>query len=191
MESYSVETVADWQFRVYLIRDITAFIWVVSVANWVIFQKTLYLLCIPRTLPGLFGIVLAPILHGSFEHLIVNTLSFSFLAYLLLLKGFHQFLGVGVVIWVIEGFLVWFTASSNAHIGISGVIYGLFSYLLLISFLSKEPIGFVVATAVGVTHWKMARQLFKEEEGVSGTSHMAGFMAGMWTAMFQSGMFLS
>lgn len=189
MDSYSVETVTNWQFRVYLLRDMAAVLWVVSVANWVIFQKTLYLLCIPRTLPGLFGIVLAPIIHGSFEHLLVNTLSFSFLAYLLLLKGLHQFLGVVAVIWVIEGFLVWLTASSNPHIGISGVIYGLFSYLLLISFLSKEPIGFVVATAVGVTHWKMAKQLFKEEEGVSGTSHMAGFVAGIGAALFQSGMF--
>lgn len=189
MDGYSIEVIADWQSRLYLLRDFAVVLWVVTFANWVIFRKTLYLLCVPRTVPGLLGIAIAPILHGSIEHLMVNTLSFSFLAYLLLLKGFHQFLGVVAVIWVIEGFIVWLLASPNAHIGISGVIYGLFSYILLSSFLAKEPIGFVIATAIGMTHWKMARQLFREQEGVSGISHMAGFLVGIGIALSEIGMF--
>jgi len=85
----------------------------------------------PRTLEGLIGIFTAPLIHGSLAHLISNTLPLLFLGSVLFF--FYERIG-GIVFarcYLITNALVWLLSPrASYHIGASGLIYGLSSFLI-------------------------------------------------------------
>jgi len=103
----------------------------------------------PRSLGGLPGIALMPFLHGSFYHLISNSIPLTIL--LLLLVGSQRTpwpLVAGIVL--LNGVLVWLMARSGTnHIGASGLVFGLIGFLILNGFLEKKFVSIVVALVVG------------------------------------------
>src|ERR1700712_229997 len=87
---------------------------------------------VPRTQYGLEGILWAPLLHGGWAHLIANTLPFLIFGFLVLANGLRRFLLVTALIWVISGLGVWLVApAGTVTIGMSGVIFGWLTYLLV------------------------------------------------------------
>src|SRR5258708_34631953 len=62
---------------------------------------------IPRTWGGLAGIITAPFIHASFEHLLSNTVPLLVLGALILLRGVPEFLFVTGASMLIRGFGTW------------------------------------------------------------------------------------
>ncbi|HYC93695.1 MAG TPA: rhomboid family intramembrane serine protease, partial [Thermoanaerobaculia bacterium] len=58
---------------------------------------------VPRTSYGISGIVMAPFLHGSLQHLIANTVPFLVLGAIILLRGTRAFLLVLLVSALVSG----------------------------------------------------------------------------------------
>ena len=86
---------------------------------------------VPRTWDGLEGIPVAPFIHADFEHLVANTLPLLILGGLVLLRGVREFLFVVGTSALIGGVGTWLFGTGNSqHIGASGVVFGLFGYLL-------------------------------------------------------------
>ena len=84
---------------------------------------------LPRHWQGLWGIVVAPFIHGDLEHLINNSIPMLVLGWALL-YFFPRLAGrVALGSWLVSGVLVWLSARSNYHIGASGVVYGLAAFL--------------------------------------------------------------
>ena len=72
---------------------IVAVMWGVEIIDRLLFHGALDGLGIlPRQVAGLRGIPIAPLLHGSFAHLMANTLTFLALAFLVMLR--HNFHGL-------------------------------------------------------------------------------------------------
>jgi len=88
-------------------------------------------------------------------------------------------------IWLGAGFLVWYLAvnTGSYHIGMSGVIYGLFGFLFISGFVKKylplQAISLFVAFVYGSMIWGV----FPMEQGVSWEGHLSGFMVGALIAV--------
>ena len=102
----------------------------------------------PRTLHGLFGIPLMPFLHGSFQHLMSNTIPLCIL--LFILHGARRdVLRVTVSIVLLGGLLLWCFGRSRIHIGASGLVYGLVAFLIANGFAERKLVSVFVALVVG------------------------------------------
>jgi len=83
----------------------------------------------PRTLLGLRGVVLSPFIHGSVEHLYNNTIPLAIL--LAALFYFYRSVAWKVLLFgvLLSGVLTWLIGRPSYHIGASGLIYVLASFI--------------------------------------------------------------
>lgn len=138
---------------------------------------------VPRTLFGLEGIPVAPLIHGSFQHLIANTIPFLILGGLVLLRGVLEFLFVVLTCLVISGAGTWLFGAGNAqHIGASGIVFGLFGYLLLRTVFDKRLSSAVITLVVAVAYGAAMLQSFIPTYGISWSGHFFGFIGGVVAA---------
>src|SRR5207247_10523139 len=80
----------------------------------------------PREFAGLPGILLAPLLHGGFPHLITNSLPLLVLGTVMLHLYPNSAIKVIPVVYLGSGIAVWlFAKESTVHVGASGLVYGL------------------------------------------------------------------
>ncbi|MCB9699606.1 MAG: rhomboid family intramembrane serine protease [Alphaproteobacteria bacterium] len=138
---------------------------------------------VPRSLPGLVGILFAPFLHGSFAHLLANTIAFVPLSILLLMRGKRDFYAVSAAGIVGSGLGAWlFGAPGTVTIGASGVLFAWLGFLMARG-LVERSVGAVLAT-VAVT-WGMGGMVWGVlplTAGVSWQAHLFGFLTGLVVA---------
>ena len=93
---------------------------------------------LPRTLTGLKGIILSTFIHGSYKHFFSNSLPFlvllTGLLYFFPKKGFRIF----IIITLVSNIIVWIIGRSSFHIGASGIIYGLASFIFFSGVISHR-----------------------------------------------------
>ena len=142
------------------ILSLTALLWVVEFYDQLTGERLDQDGIVPRSVDGLDGIVWAPLLHGGWAHLVANTLPFLVFGFLVLANGIARFVLVTAVIWVVAGLGVWLTApAGSVTIGMSGVIFGWLTYLL-VRLLGVLP----------------------GQEGVSWQGHLSGALGGVFAA---------
>lgn len=137
---------------------------------------------IPRYVPGLRGIVFGPFVHGSLQHYFSNILPLCIFSYLLLQYDLKRFLQVTIWIMFCTGLLVWLFARPATHIGVSGVIYGYFGYLVLAGFLSGRFKMIVISVLVIFFYGGLIFGVFPANPYVSWESHLFGFISGLVAA---------
>lgn len=129
------------------------------------------------------GVLTAPFSHSGFGHLLANSLAFVPLSWLVLLKGRRDYLAVwlGVYAAAIPVWLLWPTASH----GLSGVVYGLLGYLLLIGWLEKRPLSILLSLVCLVSYGGVLPSLIPifVPAGVSWVGHASGFAGGVLAAL--------
>ncbi|HAW52850.1 MAG TPA: rhomboid family intramembrane serine protease, partial [Flavobacteriales bacterium] len=138
----------------------------------------------PRELYGLQGIASTIFLHGDWKHLFNNSVPMLILGWALFY--FYKEVAWKIIIWVVimGGFWTWISARDAVHIGSSGLVYGLFSFLLLSGFIRKHTqlisISFLVAFLYGSLVWGLLPIDYK----ISWESHFWGFVAGSALAIY-------
>jgi membrane associated rhomboid family serine protease len=138
---------------------------------------------VPRSVDGLEGIVWAPLLHAGWPHLIANTLPFVVFGFLVLANGIGRFVLVTAVIWVVAGLGVWFTAPyGSVTVGMSGVIFGWLTYLLVRGFFARSGAQIVLALVVFFLWGGILLGVVPGQEGVSWQGHLFGAIAGIFAA---------
>ena len=137
---------------------------------------------IPRYVPGLKGIILGPFVHGSLQHYFSNIIPLCIFSYLLLQYGLKRYLQVTIWIMLITGLLVWLFARPATHIGVSGVIYGYFGYLVLAGFLSGKFKLIIISMLVAFFYGGLIWGVLPSSPFVSWESHLFGFIAGLAAA---------
>ena len=100
---------------------------------------------VPRTFYGLKGLLLSPIFHSSFTHLISNTFPLFFLSFLALLMYDRLAYYVLIFGWLLSGIILWLIGNppfmdsiAGCHIGASGIVYMLASFILFSGLIRKE-----------------------------------------------------
>ena len=84
--------------QIVILGGLVLLAWLLEIVDALIFGGGLNGLGIqPRTLSGLRGILLMPLLHGSFSHLLANTIPFLVLGWLVMLRRTSDFTVVTVI----------------------------------------------------------------------------------------------
>ena len=125
----------------------------------------------------------APFSHQGFGHLLTNSLVFLPLSYLVLARSRRAYLSIWIAVIVLE-IPVWLFWPVGSH-GLSGVVYGLLGYLVLIGFLERRPLSILLSTIALLLYGSALPGLlpWASPTGVSWIGHASGFAAGMLAAL--------
>ena len=133
---------------------------------------------LPRHIDGLVGIFTHPFLHANWQHLLQNLISFS------ILVGLAWPLKATRIPWIIaittlgEGLLVWLFARESFHIGLSGVVYGLWAYILVFAVSIRSIKALLIAIVVMFLYASFIWGLLPVIPGMSFETHLFGALIG-------------
>jgi len=132
----------------------------------------------PQTIKGLRGVIFSPFIHGSAKHLFNN--SIPLLAMLWSLYYFYSKIANKVLITglLFTGILTWSFARSYYHIGASGVVYFLVSFIFFSGVFRKYYRLIALSLVVVFLYGSMIWYVFPVEESISWEGHLSGFFVG-------------
>ncbi len=138
----------------------------------------------PRTLKGLRGIFFSPFIHGDVKHLYHNSIPLFILMFSTIY--FYRNISFKVLIYgtILTGLLTWIIARKSYHIGASGMIYLLFSFLFFSGVIRKNTKLIAVAMVVIFLYGSMVWYILPVKEEVSWEGHLSGFVIGLFLAVF-------
>jgi len=164
-----------------------ALCWTVFVVNNLILHGHLNQYGIrPRHIGGLPGIIWSPFLHGSFQHLMANTVPLALLGAILCLRGRNEFAIVTMMGVILSGVLTWLIGRNAYHIGASGLIFCFFGYLASLAFFERKIGTLLLSIACILGYGGIVRGILPTSSAVSWESHLAGFISGITLAWFFS-----
>lgn len=137
----------------------------------------------PRTVSGLKGVLFSPFIHGDTKHLFNN--SVPVFVFLTMLFYFYEKISFPVLVYgsVLTGLLTWCIGKEAYHIGMSGVVYLLFSFIFFSGVFRKYfrliAVSFIVIFLYGSMFW----YIFPVEKGVSWEGHLSGLLTGLFFAV--------
>ena len=137
---------------------------------------------IPRDFGSLPGIVGMPFVHGSWLHLISNTMPLLILGGMVMFRGVRYFGAVTFMIMLLGGLLLWCFGRSNAHIGASGLAFGYLGFLVTRGFYERSWQSIGVAALVVFLYGGMIFGVVPRNDGVSWEAHLFGLLAGIAVA---------
>jgi len=139
---------------------------------------------IPRTLEGLPGILLSPFLHADLSHLYHNTLPLLFLSAALFY--FYRNIAWKVIFFgiVISGIFTWVIGRPSMHIGASGLIYVLASFIFFKGVFTKYFRLVALSLIIVFLYGSMVWYVFPVKEGISWEGHLGGAIAGLFFALY-------
>jgi membrane associated rhomboid family serine protease len=140
---------------------------------------------VARQVDGLTGILWAPLLHVSWEHLIANSVPFFVLGFLVLAGGLGQFLAVTALVWLLGGFLTWCTGY-GVTVGASGVIFGWLAFLLFRGVFARSARHIALAVVLLLLYGSVLWGVLPGTPGVSWQAHLFGALAGVLAARLVS-----
>ncbi|HMP98727.1 MAG TPA: rhomboid family intramembrane serine protease [Cyclobacteriaceae bacterium] len=156
---------------------------------WLVFTVEVYLQTdfnflgiAPRRLFGLIGILTAPLIHGDLYHLISNTIPLLFLG--ATLYFFYERIA-GIVFfrsYFWTNILVWLFAREALHIGASGLVYGLASFLIFLGWFRRDFISLFISIIITLAYGGVFYGILPQDPRVSWEAHLAGAMVGVFSA---------
>lgn len=160
-----------------------ALLWVVEAVDTVVSHRLDRFGVRPHELGGLRGIAFAPFLHAGWSHLIGNTIPFAVLTLIVAGRSVQRYLSVFVVVALVSGLGMWlFGGSNELHLGASGVIFGLLTYVMTSGFFARRAVPIIVGVVVAVLYGGTLRGVFPTQTGVSWQGHLFGALGGVLAA---------
>lgn len=134
---------------------------------------------VPRNLNHLSGIVFAPFLHGGWLHLLSNFIPFVILSTLIGVHSLKRFWTVFILSVVLTGILVWcFARGGSIHVGMSGVVYAMWGYLIVYGFKRKHFRDIALAVVVIALYGGFIFGVLPTAPHISFESHLFGAIVG-------------
>lgn len=162
---------------------LVAVLWVVKLYEYIFDWNTRVMGLRPRTTEGLLGVITEPLVHGDINHLVSNSVPL----FLLMMAIIYFYRGVAFRvlgwIWILTGVGVWIFARSHLHIGASGVVYGLASFLAVSGFMRNDSRLMSISLLVVFLYGGMVWGVLPLFEHISWESHLMGGIAGVFCAI--------
>ncbi|NRB58376.1 MAG: rhomboid family intramembrane serine protease [Winogradskyella sp.] len=133
----------------------------------------------PYKLEGLLGIFTSPFLHADLDHLYNNSIPLLVLS--LALFYFYNKIAWKVILYgiLLSGFLTWLIGKSGNHIGASGLIYVLFSFIFFKGIFAKHYRLIALSLMVIFLYGSMIWYVFPIKDGMSWEGHLGGLITGL------------
>ncbi|MGW7298006.1 rhomboid family intramembrane serine protease [Streptomyces sp. NPDC054829] len=139
---------------------------------------------VPRDPAELTDVVPAAFLHFGFGHVAANSVPLLVLGFLAALGGLRRFAAVCALIIVADGLGVWLLSPAHSNTaGASGLVFGLFGFLLATGFVERRPLGVLVAVLIAAV-WggSILTGIAPTQTGVSWQGHLVGLISGVAAA---------
>ena len=139
----------------------------------------------PLDVKSLGGILLTPLIHGDWGHLISNLFSFLVLS----ISLFYFYRGIAYrtffIIYICSGIFVWLFGRESYHIGASGVIYGLAAFLLFSGIIRNHIPLMAISLMVIFLYGSMVWGIFPLHINLpySWEAHLGGTITGLILAI--------
>jgi membrane associated rhomboid family serine protease len=138
----------------------------------------------PQKLQGLRGVLFSAFIHKDLTHLFNNSYP------ILILGGFvfslYRKIAWQIFLWLffISGFWLWIIGRPSFHIGASGLIYALASFLLISGMIRKNPRLAAISLVITFLYGSMIWGILPTQGSVSWEGHLSGFVSGILVAFF-------
>lgn len=158
------------------------FLWLILLADLITGRSLSAFGILPRHLSGLKGIFFAPLIHGSPGHLFNNSIPLLISSAVII--HFYKRIAVVVIamIWLLTGLLVWIFAKPAFHIGASGLVYGMVSFIFWTGLFNQDRKSIVLALIMLFLYGGMFIGILPDKPGVSWESHLIGGLVGILIA---------
>jgi len=164
---------------------------VVQLINWSMSYRLTAYGIEPRDWSGLWGVLAAPLLHGSWAHLWSNLVPLVIMGVLIMLGGVRQFVAVTALVWLVSGLGVWLIApSGSVTVGASGIVFGWLAFLIARGIWTRTwqhiLLGLVLLAVYGSIFWTgivtVAAADITGVVSVSWQGHLFGAVGGVLAA---------
>lgn len=133
----------------------------------------------PRDPLGLAGIVSAPLLHGDLAHLVSNALPLLIAGTALLYLYPDSSRYVLPAVYLGPGAIVWLFGRDSIHIGASGLVYGIVSYVFVAGLLRRDRRAWAASLLVALLYGALVWGVLPIKLGVSWETHLAAAVIGV------------
>lgn len=137
----------------------------------------------PRTLDGFKGVFLTHFIHSNTSHLFNNSVPL----FVLLSSLFYFYKEAAYKVLLIggffTGFLTWIIARDSYHIGASGIVYLLFSFVFFSGIIRKHYRLVALSLIIIFLYGSMIWYVLPIKDGMSWEGHLSGFLTGLTFAI--------
>lgn len=134
---------------------------------------------LPRKLTGFKGVFFTHFIHSGTQHLFNNSVPLFVLTTSLFY--FYREVAVKVLIYggLLTGILTWIIGRESYHIGASGIVYLLFSFVFFSGIVKRHFRLIAMSLIVIFLYGSMIWYIFPVKEGMSWEGHLSGFIIGL------------
>lgn len=133
----------------------------------------------PRTLEGFRGVFLTHFIHSNTNHVFNNSIPL----FVLLSSLFYFYKEIAYKVLFFGGFLTgcltWCIARESYHIGASGIVYLLFSFVFFSGIIRKHFRLVALSLVIIFSYGSMIWYVLPIKEGMSWEGHLSGFSIGL------------
>jgi membrane associated rhomboid family serine protease len=138
----------------------------------------------PRSADGLLDIFTFPLLHANLNHLLSNSLPLIIFGFLVFLSGLRVFLTALAFSWLGSGLTVWLIGNGGITVGASGLVFGLFAFLLVRGFFNHSWRQILLAVVLFMGYGSILLGILPLVSGfVSWQAHLGGAAGGVVAAL--------
>ncbi|MGP0222722.1 rhomboid family intramembrane serine protease [Paenarthrobacter sp. NCHU4564] len=138
----------------------------------------------PRNVDGVLDILTFPLLHANLNHLLSNTLPLIIFGFLVFLAGARVFLTALAFSWLGSGLTVWLIGGGGVTVGASGLVFGLFAFLLVRGFFNRNWWQILLSVVLFMAYGSILFGVLPTVMGfVSWQAHLGGAIGGIVAAI--------
>jgi len=161
------------------------FMWGIQLAQFLIPTWFQGLGILPREIPGLWQIPVAPWLHHGFMHLIANSIPFLILGSLIQLQSRADFSAATIIITLTAGLGTWIFGDFGLHAGASSLVFGYWAWLVTNAFYCRSIKSFMLAAVALLIYGGLFFSLLSVKQDISWSGHAFGFVGGILSVVLK------
>ncbi len=159
-------------------------LWIIKISEILLHLDFAYLGIFPLKIKGLIGIITAPLIHSDINHLLANSVPL-----LILGTGLFYFYNkiafrVFFMSYFIANVWIWLGARQAYHIGASGIVYSIASFLFVSGVIRKNIKLMAISLLVVFLYGSMVWGVLPLQPQISWESHLMGAIAGIVLAFY-------